>query len=168
MLKSTDTLNHITDNFCKDDAEVQAIHKALTHALNTYQWQYQNASEKKYATAKPQGDKAVAKTIELLNQAGYDELAEDVAEALYNDSNILTKSKYITKAKRLMKSTAILHETINESRYKNDFAELMYQAFVEQCEKFPLKYAPAHIEGTFNDTKEQLKYEDNYSYNPYK
>ena len=164
MLKSTDTLDHIVNSFCKDDTEVNAVHEALTHALNTYQWQYQNASEKKYATAKFQGDKAVAKTIELLNQAGYDKLAEDVAEALHDDSDILTKSKYITKAKRVMKSTAILHKTINESRYKNDFAEYMHKAFVEQCEEFPLTEAPKHIQEDF----ENIGWDDNYPYETYK
>ncbi len=41
-IRSTDELEHIITNICKDDAEKSAIRTALNIALNRYQWQYQN------------------------------------------------------------------------------------------------------------------------------
>ena len=161
-MKSTYALDELVNTVCKDDVEVDAVHKALELALYNYQWQYQKASERAFRDIKKSTSHAVKITVEQLNASGYYQLAEDVLEALAEGENILTKNKYITQAKELMKDSMI--KSIDAKRYTRDFAKFMEYAFAEHCEKYPLQEVPDHIQ----EELDNIGWDDNYPYETHK
>ncbi len=152
--------------YCRDDVEVDAIYKALELALYEYQWQYQNASEKQYRDVSKSTSQAIDTTIKHLMDCGLEQLADEVLTALEDDGNILTKSKFLTKAKKTMKKHLVSY--IGEPRYNRNLSVLLGEAFIEHCKKYPLKYAPVHIEGNLQKQQEQERYEDLQPLHPYK
>ena len=162
----TDTLTHIIENYVKDDKEADAIHHALSIALERYQWQYQNASDMQFRDVELTVNNTIKKAIELLTNMGYDQLADDVATVLENDRDLLIKSKFLSSAKKLMEHHAI--KTIKVGRYKKEFAKKMGIAFIEHCKEYPLQYAPCHIEGEFEDNRKQAEYDDLQEFDPYR
>ncbi len=161
-MKSTYSLELLVNTVCKDNAEVDTVHKALKDALHVYQWQYQKASERAFRDVKKSVSNAVKIVVEQLNALGYHQLAEDIPEALADDEDILTRSKFMTKATNLMKSSLL--RSINKDRYTRDFAKIMRDAFSEHCEEYPLREVPGHIQ----EELDNIGWDDNYPYEIHK
>jgi len=157
-MKSTYTLDIITETICKDDKEVDAVHDALRLALHECQWQYQNASSRQFRDVSKSTSNAINITVKHLMDCGFDQLAEDIVTALEDDGDTLIQSKFLTSAKQVMKKHLSKH--MKGDRYSRNFATLMASAFTEQCEEYPLPYAPVHIEGDFQEQKKREEHED--------
>ena len=165
-MKTTYSLEILEETICRDDVETRAVHNALELALHRYQWQYQKASSKQFRDVNKSISNAIKITVEQLVSSGYDQLAEDVCEALEDDVHTLTKNKFITEAKNLIKSS--LTKTIDKNRYSRDFAEPMKKAFIEQCEEYPLQESPGHVEAELEAQKQLDAYYDAHQDHPYK
>lgn len=148
--RTTDELEYLTETLCDADHRVDIVRSVLESALSIYQWHYQTASGKVYRDVKDASAKAIDKVIILLKNAGQNSLADDVADALYNDSDtsVLTKSKVISQVKVHMK-ILLLERKMSLSNYENNFAEQMKKTFIEWCDTYPLDEAPAHFDQDF-------------------
>jgi hypothetical protein len=146
----TDDFIYATEVYTNgNDEEKKAMYKALETALAKYQWYYQNASEKKFVTVDNQTRKAIDTVLKLLHDQGHYSLIGEVEYALDIDKSTLTKSKVLTKVKRILKAEMLKCESIKLSRYKDDLAELMCESFIEHCEVFPLDKAPETMDMHF-------------------
>lgn len=153
-MKSTYSLDIITDTLCKDDEQVNIIREILKDTLAIYQWHYQAATDhQEYKNARNGADLAVKKVIALLKAKGQDTLAGEVAEALQNDdtASTLTKSKVLSQAKEHMKQKLFDHG-MKQDKYSKKYAKYMEYSFTEWCEKYPLDEAPAHFDDSFEPT----------------
>ncbi len=148
--RSTDELAYLTNAFCSSDESVDAIRSVLESALGVYQWHYQVASDKQYDSTQKSSARVIAATIELLKNAGQDSLADEVADALYNDidTSTLTKAKVLSQVKKHMKKL-LLKRGMPEYIYNNNFARQMESTFIEWCDTYPLDEAPAHYNKDF-------------------
>lgn len=150
-MKSTYSLDIITNTLCKDNGQVDIIRSVLKDTLAVYQWHYQTATDhQQHRDAKNGADLAVTKVIALLRSKGQDTLADEVAEALQNDdvASTLTKGKVLSQAKEHMKQK-LLSSGMKPWKYSKEFTKYMEHAFIEWCEKYPLDEAPAHFDNDF-------------------
>ena len=154
-MKSTYSLGIITDTLCRDDAEVQVVHLAFKHVLH-YQWAYQSASSRQFRDVKESNKRCVEQVLEMLNDQGQGSVSEQLEHVFYHsmDESTLTKSKVLTKVKQIMKVEVLKCSSITESRYNNDFAQLMKEAFLEYCNEFPLTEAPFEYDTIFCENME--------------
>jgi len=149
--KTTDTLEYITTNICKDDSCANAIREILNHTLDTFQWHYQTATDhQSYENASNGVNLAVLYTVQLLRNIGENSLADDVKAVLSENKkySILTKDKVLSQAKRHMKSE-LFSRGMEEWRYNKNYGKDMGIAFIELCEKYPLLEVPAHFDSDF-------------------
>ncbi len=151
--KSTDELEYLTTVFCSSDESVDAVRCVLEGTLDRYQWHYQIASERDYRNIDKSSTAAIGIVVELLQNAGQNSLADDVADALYNDrdTSTLTKDKVLFQVKNHMKKL-LLERGMTFSVYKNNFAKQMEKTFIEWCDTYPLDEAPAHFDNEFEPT----------------
>ena len=157
-VKTTYSLDIITDTICKNDIQIDMIRNILKNTLECYQWYYQTATDhQEYVNAANNSKIAVPKTTKLLRDSGQYTLADEVEEVLYNDpsTSILTKSKVLSQAKKFMKE-AILGEKSMEKEYKRrlgkynkKYSKLLGLAFKEWCEAYPLDSAPEHFDSNW-------------------
>ena len=145
--KTTDALENIITNICRDDRCIDAIREILKQTLDLYQWSYQTATDHQtYENASNGANLAVSHTIQLLRNIGENSLADDVEEVLSenNEDSFLTKDKVFKQAKDHMKSE-LLSRRMKEWIYKRDYGKNMGEAFIELCDKYPLTEAPVHL-----------------------
>ena len=151
--QTTDTLSHILDTLCKNEEDQTAINKSFHEALQKYQWHYQNSTDKQQdRNANRSASKAIQKVITLLKNVGQYTLANDIIDALgepYNDFSTYTKRNVISVVVKDLKESVQRYK-ISNSRYKNIFATPLKEAFIEWCEKYPLKKAPEHFDFDFD------------------
>lgn len=140
--RSTPTL----DLYSNDD-KIDIIKEVLNHALSSYQWNYQIASDKPYRDVESSSSKAVEKVIELLKNVGQNSLADDVEDALYNasDTSILTKKKVLSQVKKYMKVEMEI-KGISKHDYSNFYNEITEKVFLEWCEFYQLDKVPEHFD----------------------
>ena len=138
MTMCSETLQHIENEYCKDDNQINIINSVLQSALEQYQIDYQNATDKQqYRDVKSGTKKAIDKITIMLRDVGQITLANDVIEALMYDS--LVKSKVLTKASAHMKGLLIGEHKMSPSIYKNNlYDKNLKQAFIECCENNPM------------------------------
>ncbi len=151
--KSTDELEYLTTVFCSSDESVDAVRNVLESVFERYQWYYQSASERDYKNIDKSSTSAINTVVELLKAAGQNSLADNVADALYNDrdTSTLTKDKVLFQVKNHMKKL-LLERGMTFSVYKNNFAKQMEKTFIEWCETYPLDEAPVHFDNEFEPT----------------
>lgn len=151
MSNSTYSLDIVTTTICRDDAEIKAVLQALKIALWKYQWHYQQASERQNRDVKSAFERSAEIVIEHLRAHGQDVDADNLESAvdMCIDKDILIKSKVFTQVKRIMKEEALKCNTIGARRWNNDLAEMMAQAFLDHCEKYPLDNAPSELDTYF-------------------
>ncbi len=150
-MKSTYTLDIITDTLCKDDNQADSIRSILKTALDMYQWEYQVSTDNQvYRSAKNGASLAVTKVVELLKAKGQNTLADEVEYALYNDdaTSTLTRRKVLSQINKYMKKQ-LIEGGISFSKYKNEFSVQMETAFHEWCAEYPLEKAPEHFDRDF-------------------
>ncbi len=150
-MRSTYSLDLVTNALCEKDVQVDCVRAALKSALAVYQWHYQiNNDHQEYVNAESGATLATNKVVALLKAKGQDTLADEVAEALYNDAktSTLTRSRVLSQANRHMKEY-LFSCGMTPSIHKNKYAKHMKRIFIEWCELYPLDEAPASFDSDF-------------------
>ena len=148
--KTTDTLKNTIETYCKDDDHAEFLCNVLDETLQLYQWYYQTAQSKAYRDVDNHYTSHIKTTIQLLRDIGQITLADEVKNALFNDSatSIYTKNKILSQAKKHMKNK-FLSVNMPSSTYEKGLAYSMGYLFEEWCEIFPLEESPAHFNDDF-------------------
>ncbi len=150
-MRSTYSLDLVTNTLCKNDKQVDIIRDALKSALAAYQWHYQITTDhQQYRNAESGATLATNKVVALLKAKGQDTLANEVEEALYNDrdTSTLVRSKVLSQAKKHMKEY-LFDCGMEEDEHNNKYAKHMERIFMEWCEAYPLAEAPASFDSDF-------------------
>ncbi len=158
--RTTDELEHLISNICKNEIEIEIIRKALNNALQIYQWEYQNTSTRKKVTLTKELNDALTVVKKNLAILGQDTLLENLDDVFGKNIETSTKSNILSIAKQDMQQYCLTTMksfpnnrcesiAISKSRYENEFGKLMGKAFVEWCETFPLDEAPVHFDMYF-------------------
>jgi len=116
-MKSTYSLDIILNSTCKNDEQRQVVEQAFKHALDIYQWYYQNADSRPYRDVEKPIVKYTKKVVQRLREIGNQTLADEVEYVLYNDdkTSILTTKKILSQAKDSMKNELLAKENMQEN-----------------------------------------------------
>lgn len=149
------------NTICKNKEEKSLITTSLYYSLHLFQWQWQNAPTRQKRDLIKSADSSIKNVIELLKNKGDPNLAERVKDVLLDNNTNLkldtydcykeNKKNIESRVKKFLKEECTKPKgLITKKKYNEHYSVHLNSAFIEFCERYPLKEPPEYLDSEFD------------------